>query len=637
MTIGERIDRMNPQRCLICHQSMSVARDWPVCPACKFDQTSPEAYAIRRARGLLWRSGITGTDTPGGPSVTTTVLSDKHRILTERRQKGMSTVNVIVAPRSTESDNPLVQEIGLDQIRPSKANPRRRVDDSAMAELAQNIRTHGVLQPILVRPRTAGGYEIVCGERRWRASKTAGKDTIPARIVNLSDAEALELGVIENLQRENVHELDEALGYKALIKQDPALYTVETLAAKVGRSATYIYQRLKLAELTPNLQKAFYEGKLTAGHAQEIARLQPRDQERALTECFPGHRTTKAILKDKDPRPISVRELRDWIQRDIHLSLANAPFDVNDSNLVPAAGPCSTCPKRSGNNPLLFADSIPRKDVCTDRECFHAKIAALVELRIKQAEEAGEKPVRVSDASPYYGGKVRPGVIYPPDYHEAGAAGECSTTIAAVVVEGKQAGRKLYVCTNKKCPTHAAHSLGLNPEERTERKKQAAELRVQQEYRKRLIEEVWKRVPAELSRHELDLIAQNYFHVLGHDSQHRIFKFMAWEEIKTKASHGGYADYPKLLSAKVEAMTTAEIGKFLILCALASDLYCPTYLSGAALPKDSKLAKEAAHYKVNAQRILREVQEKRLEKFSKPKAESKLQASAKPKCKESSG
>jgi len=117
--------------------------------------------------------------------------------------------------------------------------------------------------------------------------------------VNLTDVEALEIAVIENVQRESVHELDEALGYKALIKQDPALYTVETLAAKVGRSPSYIYQRLKLAELTPNLQKAFYEGKLTAGHAAEIARLQPKDQERALQECFPGHRTAKAILKNK--------------------------------------------------------------------------------------------------------------------------------------------------------------------------------------------------------------------------------------------------------------------------------------------------------------------------------------------------
>src|SRR6266568_8310890 len=314
----------------------------------------------------------------------------------------MSTVNVIVAPGNTEAMNSLVQEMGLDKIRPSKANPRRRTDDAAMIELAANIKTHGVLQPILVRPVPRGGYEIVCGERRWRASKTAGKDSIPARIVNLSDAEALELGVIENVQRENIHELDEAIGYKALIKQDPALYTVETLAAKVGRSPKYIYGRLKLAELTTNLQKAFYAGKLAAGHAAEIARLQPKDQERALSECFPGHRTTAAILKDKDPRPISVRQLRDWIEREIHLSLANAPFDVSNPELLPAAGACTTCPKRSGSNPLLFADTIKRADICTDPECFKRKQESLVQLRITEVEKSGEKPVKVSDSHLFY-------------------------------------------------------------------------------------------------------------------------------------------------------------------------------------------------------------------------------------------
>jgi len=325
-----------------------------------------------------------------------------------------------------------------------------------------------------------------------------------------------------------------------------------------------------------------------------------------------------------------VRELRDWIQREIHLSLANAPFDVSDANLVPAAGPCSTCPKRSGSNPLLFADAIKRADVCTDRECFGHKVGALVELRIKQSEEAGEKPIKVSDAFPYYGHQAQPGVLYPSDYHEAQVAGECPTTTAAVVIEGKQAGRKLYVCTNRKCPTHAAHALGLSPEEKAERKKQAQEVRVQQEYRKRLLEEVWKRVPGELSRHELDFIAQRYFNHLGHDSQHRIFKFLAWEATKAKGSYGGYADYPKLAGAKLEAMTAAEIGKFLVVCALASELYCPTYLSGATLAKDSKLAQEAAHYKVNTARVLDEVREKRLVKSSKPKPESKGRAGRKP-------
>ena len=321
----------------------------------------------------------------------------------------MSTMEVTAAPVNRNADHLLVEDIPLDQIRPSKANPRRRMNLTALAELAANIRSRGVLQPILVRPFNGTGYEIVCGERRWRASKEASRETIPARIMNLSDAEALELAVIENVQREGVHELDEAMGYKALIQQDPARYTVDTIAAKVGRSPKYVYGRLKLAELTPNLQKTFYEGKLTAGHAIEIARLQPRDQEQALSECFPGHRTAAAILKDKDPRPISVRELRDWIQREIHLSLAQAPFDVNDPNLLPAAGSCSTCPKRSGSNPLLFADSTKQPDVCIDRECFRKKKDTLVELRIKELHQAGEKPVKVSDTTLFYGQKPLPG------------------------------------------------------------------------------------------------------------------------------------------------------------------------------------------------------------------------------------
>jgi ParB family chromosome partitioning protein len=537
----------------------------------------------------------------------------------------MSTFETLATPIKLGADSVLVQEISLDHINPPKANSRRRMDVAALAELASNIRVLGVLQPILVRPQDGAGYEIVCGERRWRASKEAGRETIPARIMNLSDAEALELSVIENVQRESVHELDEALGYKALIQQDPTLYTVETIAAKVGRSPKYVYGRLKLAELTPNLQKAFYDGKLTAGHAMEIARLQPKDQEWALSECFPGHRTTAAILKDKDPRPISVRELRDWIQREIHLSLAQAPFDVNDPTLLPAAGPCTTCPKRSGSNPLLFADTIKRPDICTDPECFHKKKDTLVELRIRELHQAGEEPLKVSDSHLFYGQKPLPGVLYRPDYHDA-QAGDCPDTVAAVVVEGNRAGTKLHVCTNSKCKTHAVHSIGLSPEEKAERKKQAAELRILQEYRKRLLQEIYKRVPGQLSRYELSLVALRCFDLTGHDSQHRIFKFFAWEVAKPK--DGGCVDYPKLASAMLDSMTTAEIGRFLVVCALSSDLYCPTYVSGAALTKDSKLAKEAARYRVNPDKVLREIRESSAKKSPEQNDHSKPHMSA---------
>jgi ParB family transcriptional regulator, chromosome partitioning protein len=534
----------------------------------------------------------------------------------------MGITEVIATPGNRNTDHVLVEEIPLGRIQPSKANPRRRKDPVALAELAENIKLRGVLQPILVRPLNGDGYQIVCGERRYEASRTAQKKTIPARVVHLSDAEALELAVIENVQRESVHELDEALGYKLLMQQNPQLYTVEVLASKIGRSQKYIYGRLKLAELTPNLQAAFYEGKLTVGHAMEIARLEPKYQELALQECFPGHRTTKAILKDKDPRPISVRELRDWIEREIHLSLAQAPFDANDPNLVPSAGACSTCPKRSGSNPLLFADSIRKTDVCVDPECYSRKEAALVTLRLKEIEATGEKPVKVSDSFLYYGHKPLPGVLYRPDYSEA-KAGECPTTVAAVIVEGKRTGTKLYVCTDKKCRTHSLHRTPLTAEQKVERKKQALALRVQQAYRTRLVEEVFKRVPSPLGRHELDLLAVSYFQQLGHDSQHRLFKFFAWEQAKTKSPNGGYGEYPKIASGKLDKMTTAEIGKFLTVCALAGELYCPTYLSSPTLAKDSTLAREAGHYRINTKGILREVTEKLVKKTPKQESQSK--------------
>jgi hypothetical protein len=279
---------------------------------------------------------------------------------------------------------------------------------------------------------------------------------------------------------------------------------------------------------------------------------------------------------------------------------------------------------------LLFADAIKRPDICTDRECFRKKKDTLVELRIKEVQQSGEKPVKVSDSHLFYGQKPLAGVIYRPDYHDAQPS-DCPDTVAAVVVEGNRAGTKLHVCTNPKCKTHAVHSVGLSPEEKAERKKQAAELRIQQEYRKRLLQEVYERVPGQLARHELSLVALRYFDQLGHDSQHRIFRFFAWEEAKTKASNGGYVDYPKLALAKFEAMTTAEVGRFLVVSALSSDLYFPSYLSSAMLPKGSTLAREAAHYKVNTGRVLQEVRERLAKKSSKQNNHSKPQSTATPK------
>ena len=111
------------------------------------------------------------------------------------------------------------------------------------------------------------------------------------------------------------------------------------------------------------VQQAFYVGKLTVAHAFEIARLTPDDQHRALAECFPHHRTAAVLLKDKRAEALTVRELPQWIEWEVHLDLTNAPFDAQDESLLPAAGSCLRCPKRTGANPLLFPEAVGQKSL----------------------------------------------------------------------------------------------------------------------------------------------------------------------------------------------------------------------------------------------------------------------------------
>src|SRR5271156_2329431 len=242
----------------------------------------------------------------------------------------MNTAIAVNASEVTPRGASVVQGIPLSRTQESKTNPRSQFDAAALAELADNIRLHGVLQPVLVRPLPGGEpdwYELVAGARRYRASKLAKRESIPATIRELTYPQCLELQLIENLQRADVHELDEARGYAALMQMQPDTYTVETLAEKVGRSGKYVYARLRLTHLVAEVQEAFYAAKLTVAHAFEIARLQPDDQRRALAECFPQHKTAAAVLKDKKAEAVTVRDLREWIEREIHLDITNAPFD----------------------------------------------------------------------------------------------------------------------------------------------------------------------------------------------------------------------------------------------------------------------------------------------------------------------
>ena len=547
----------------------------------------------------------------------------------------MTTVLETKATHATTPALHTMQDIPLGLIQESKTNPRRQFDEAKLAELADNIRLHGVLQPVLVRPLPngqSGHYELVVGARRYRASKLANRETIPATVRELTDTECLELQLIENLQRADVHELDEARGYAALMQLAPGTYTVETLAEKIGRSEKYIYARLRLMQLVDEVQQAFYMAKLTVAHAFEIARLTPEDQRRALAECFPGHRTMTALLKDKKAEATTVRQLREWIEREVHLDLTNAPFDTDDDKLLPTAGSCLRCPKRTGTNPLLFPEAIgPKKSICTDRTCYRAKVEALVQLRAKPLEQSGEKPLRVSNA-PSWQAKGHMGeVLFSGQYRTAKKA-ECPHTKAAVVIDGTSAGTILHVCRDEKCPVHAqATRYQPTPEERAARAKELLAERIEKQTRLRVLDAVRKKLNATLSRSDLEMVALEYFQRLGHDNHRRICRVYQWEEKKTKTSWGAQAvDYEGITRKAVHEMSQPQLHQFLMVCSLASDLYCPGYNPRQPLSKDSNLAQAAARCKVDTAKVAAEVRSELIKNANnRSKTKNKRNAMAK--------
>ena len=249
----------------------------------------------------------------------------------------MNTATAVQANEVTPQAVSVVHGIRLCRIPESKTNPRSQFDAATPAELADNIRMHGVLQPVLVHPLPGGEpdwYELVAGARRYRTSQLAERDTVPATVRELTDTQCLERQLIENLHRADIHELDEARGYAALMNMQPETYTVELLAEKIRRSEKHIYARLRLTDLVEEVQQAFHSWKLSVAHAFEMARLQPDDQKRALQECFPHHRTAAAILKDRKAEAVTVRQLREWVEREIHLDLTHAPFDAQDETTI---------------------------------------------------------------------------------------------------------------------------------------------------------------------------------------------------------------------------------------------------------------------------------------------------------------
>ena len=210
----------------------------------------------------------------------------------------------------TESTGSL--SLPISQVESCSSQPRKSFDEASLAELADSIREHGIIQPLTVRKLASGYYQIIAGERRWRAARIAGLQEVPVIVIEADDRKAAELAMIENLQREDLNPMEEAAGFQSLI--ETYHMTQEEAAKQVGKSRSAVTNSLRLLSLTPAVRQLVEEGKLSAGHARALLPLSPAMQENAAKAVVAGGlsvRQTEALVKklsaekkpEKEPDP----------------------------------------------------------------------------------------------------------------------------------------------------------------------------------------------------------------------------------------------------------------------------------------------------------------------------------------------
>lgn len=371
-------------------------------------------------------------------------------------------VTVIYTAMSTPATvdaahNDRTERLSISRLRPSPTNPRKTFDPAKMAELTDVVRRLGVIQPIVVRPIPKTGqvdHEIVAGERRWRASKAAGRPDILCIIREYTDSQVLEIQVIENLQREDVHPLEEAEGYAELLKHDG--YTTALIAQKFGKDEKFVARRLKLVDLIPPLKEDFVAGKIQIGHAERLAVLPKAAQQMAAANFLytrGGERHVPGLGWIKTP-PSAVRisDLELAIRTQIYLDLSRAGWSVNDAELLPKAGACSTCEKRTGANGLLFDDA-RKGDHCLDKTCWDAKGEALLMRIEKSAKESGDRPpLRITDD---YSRQNDSRILTADKYDLVEKKTDrCDFSQKGLFVAGARRGQLIEICVDPKCLKH---------------------------------------------------------------------------------------------------------------------------------------------------------------------------------------
>lgn len=518
------------------------------------------------------------------------------------------------------------QEIPLSVLVPSSTNPRQHFDEDDLKELSETIRKSGVYQAILARPKD-NTLEIVFGERRYRASVLAGKETIPALIREMTDVEVLEAQLVENLQRRDVHPMEEAEGYKRLLDLKDPTFTVEQIAAKVGKTPAYVTTRLKLTDLCDDAAAAFYQDHIGVGHALLLAKLPEEQQKPALKACFKDVYTGNG--ENKPSRILlPVRNLQGWIDSNILLVLKDAPFNKRDGQLVPTAGSCADCPKRTGHNKLLFGDDLGRQgDRCTDPACYQAKVDAHV------AKTIAAKPELVQISTGYgeqkNGSPILPRNKYtviredrPESKDEAKRPEfkECKYTTEAIITEGNDIGTTHKVCANSTCPVHHPKQKVSNDDAKwkAEQEKQRREQAIANTTGLRVLAAIGSAIPVRLLKRDLSSVVERLMLTMD---DNRMEMLARQHGIRQKRDDGG------IKKTLVAYVCRADEGTLSRMVVEASILLAATRSNPTSVLKDA-----ATIYKVDVEAIGTKVRQEFAAKAKakkEPKPEAKAVAKAK--------
>lgn len=507
-----------------------------------------------------------------------------------------------------------ITEIALEQLHESPFNHRTLF--TGLEELAANIRAEGrIHEPLLVRPLvgltridgTPGDqFEIVFGHRRYRAAGLAGLATVPCMVRALSDAEARAAQAAENLQRENVHALEEAEAYRRMTTDDGL--SADAIAERIGKSRSHVYGRLKLLALVPRVREACLRGEIQAEVALLIARLRTEKlQEKAL-----GYIAAEYRANLQDGGQASYRAIRDLLAERFTLALKGAIFDPADENLLPLAGSCTACPKRTGNAPE-FQDLVDAggrdgerishrgksagtgADVCTDPDCFAEKKKAHLAAVAAALEAKGKTVVNGGKARAAIGadGKVKGAYVPLAEVKDALKKAKAGAAPEVVTILDQRSGKAVQAVARsaleeagvkvKAAPKRNESSYAEDQKRwEAERRAKEAKAEVESAARARVLDAVLQAM-ATTPRTVLDLQAVAA----------RCWAGIEWRAQNVLGKKLGLRD-DKAVDAYIASLDVDQLGLFCMQCALFDDV---VYTDS----KPDALLAAAAQYGVDVQ------------------------------------